>query len=589
MKKILSFIMVLISLVACTDQGRYEATISRADSLIENHQDSVRFALEMLDSLKPEYPDFSKRLQMRYLLIYAKGMNKGFINFTTDSVMKLVADYYDDHGTSNEQMLAHYLLGCTYRDMCEYPAALSCYQDAVEKADTMDVACDYSLLTRIYQQEGGLFLHQNMPQNAEEVLKKAEKAAWMAKDTLAALLSREHLVRVCNGLGEFRKALSIGFSLQKAYRKYGYIKESIRVYGQFFKPLLRLKRYSELKKYMEIYERESGYFNGEESHAICYAHYYYIKGMLNLALKSHTSSEYIDISLKKSTNFHDKVNAYYGLYCYSKSIDNLDSIKKYVDLFVINNDSARFENEVGRMQNIASSYRYNTLQKTILSKEMESKKMQLFMFVFLLCFAMILFASIVYVMNLRKKQQLNYLKLCTYKQQIQMVDNELKDKRELLNQLSSNFNDVSNIVKKKNEQIEKMQQELQVLEEGVCCQEPFDDGKGEIMNKAIVLVFKKNVVQGNMATEKQWAILENVFKTLLPQFKKTLEKNEALKENEYRICMLVWLEFKPKDIQILMGMSASNVSNRKRMAVKVFGNDMTASKFDMKIRNILNS
>ena len=134
-----------------------------------------------------------------------------------------------------------------------------------------------------------------------------------------------------------------------------------------------------------------------------------------------------------------------------------------------------------------------------------------------------------------------------------------------------------------------MQQELQVLEEGVCCQEPFDDGKGEIMNKAIVLVFKKNVVQGNMATEKQWAILENVFKTLLPQFKKTLEKNEALKENEYRICMLVWLEFKPKDIQILMGMSASNVSNRKRMAVKVFGNDMTASKFDMKIRNILNS
>lgn len=33
--------------------------------------------------------------------------------------MKEVAAYYDSHGNTNEQMEAHYLLGCAYRDMGE--------------------------------------------------------------------------------------------------------------------------------------------------------------------------------------------------------------------------------------------------------------------------------------------------------------------------------------------------------------------------------------------------------------------------------------------------------------------------------------
>lgn len=587
MKQLLMSLLVLIFWVGCTtNSSKYEAKIAQADSLMEKHPDSVRQALGILDSLKSEYSNFSKRMKMRYQLIYAKGMNKGFIDFTTDSVMKQVADYYDDNGTSNEQMLAHYLLGCAYRDMGEYPAALSCYQDAVEKTDTTDATCDYALLTRIYQQEGNLFLHQNMPQNAKEVLEKAEKAAWIAKDTLAALISKEHIVRVYNCSGNFLSALSLGLSIQKEYRKYGYTKESIRINGQLFEPLLRLKRYGELKRYMDIYERESGYFNSKDSSEVCYAHYYYLKGMLNLALKSHDSRAYLDLSLKTSTNVLDKVNAYYGLLCYSKSISNLDSIKKYADLFVLNNDSARFENEVGTMQNIVSSYRYNSLQKMILLKETDSKKIQLLLFVVLLCFTIILFITIIYVMNLRKKQELNHLKLLTYKQQFQIADVELRDKRNLLGRLKTSFKDMSNIVKEKDLLIAKMQQELQVLEDGICCDESFDEGKNEIMNKAIVLVFKNNVAQGKIATEKQWVILEEVFKTFLPQFKKILERNQTLKENEYRICILVWLEFKPKDIQVLMGMSASNVSNRKRMAIKVFGKDMTATKFDMKVRSI---
>lgn len=44
---------------------------------------------------------------MKYELLYAKAMNKAYIDFTSDSVMKKVALYYDKHGSKNEQMEAY--------------------------------------------------------------------------------------------------------------------------------------------------------------------------------------------------------------------------------------------------------------------------------------------------------------------------------------------------------------------------------------------------------------------------------------------------------------------------------------------------
>ena len=52
---------------------------------------------------------------MKYELLYAKAMNKAYIDFTSDSIMKKVALYYDKHGSKNEQMEAYYLLGCVYK------------------------------------------------------------------------------------------------------------------------------------------------------------------------------------------------------------------------------------------------------------------------------------------------------------------------------------------------------------------------------------------------------------------------------------------------------------------------------------------
>ena len=132
----LYILSVLLLLVSCTGNKVIDEQITRADSLMEANSDSALVALGMLDSLRKDNPKMSKAQQMRFDLIYAKGMNKGFVDFTTDSVMKQVVAYYDQHGSANERM----------------------------------------------------------PLNAKNAYRKNEKYSWIAKDTLEALIAAESQV-----------------------------------------------------------------------------------------------------------------------------------------------------------------------------------------------------------------------------------------------------------------------------------------------------------------------------------------------------------------------------------------------------------
>ena len=119
---------VLTMMVGCTGDG-YTPELRGIDTLIDNHPDS---ALALLDSLRTEKNGWSKARHMRYDLLTAKAQNKAFVDFTTDSIAKDFTDYYDRHGSANDRVLAHYLLGCTYRDMGETPRVVNCYMDAIE-------------------------------------------------------------------------------------------------------------------------------------------------------------------------------------------------------------------------------------------------------------------------------------------------------------------------------------------------------------------------------------------------------------------------------------------------------------------------
>ena len=61
--------------------------------------------------------------------------------FTAQDVEPYVR-FFDDHGTPNDQLLAHYLLGRAYYEHGEAPMALQCYHEALDCADTTPCCTD---------------------------------------------------------------------------------------------------------------------------------------------------------------------------------------------------------------------------------------------------------------------------------------------------------------------------------------------------------------------------------------------------------------------------------------------------------------
>ena len=49
-----------------------------------------------------------KRGRMHELLLQAQRQNQEYTPFTSDSIGKVLVEYYDRYGNANEQMLAHY-------------------------------------------------------------------------------------------------------------------------------------------------------------------------------------------------------------------------------------------------------------------------------------------------------------------------------------------------------------------------------------------------------------------------------------------------------------------------------------------------
>jgi len=112
------------------------------------------------------------RNRMRTCLDSINQRNRNDQPFTVADVEPYV-QFFDNHGTSNDRLLAHYLLGRAYYDHGEVPMALECYQKAAECADTLSEDCDYAQLARVYAQLANLFYYQGLYRQQLELHKRA--------------------------------------------------------------------------------------------------------------------------------------------------------------------------------------------------------------------------------------------------------------------------------------------------------------------------------------------------------------------------------------------------------------------------------
>lgn len=582
MKKFPLVLLVIVSLfvlAGCHGDKQYDDLLQQADSIMNIDDDSAKVAIKLLDKAKPQLNDFSKAQRMRYQLLYHKAMNKADILFSSDSIMKNVVAYYENHGTSNERMLAYYMLGCVYRDLHEAPLALEYYNKAAEQADTISQDCDYSTLYRIYSQMGVLFEKQYLFNQEFIAYNKATKYAYMAKDTLNALLC---YMNSYIDLNQNDSIIARNLRAANLLRKHGYNYYAKMAFGSNYPYYIKKNDYIKAKETFEEYKKIN--FEGNSNYKDASAYLLYNQGMYYLFANQLDSAH---ISFQKSyiyaQSYSNKCAATKGLAKYYTKTNHSALAAKYALLSSEYNDSSLYELRESQLQQMQAMYDYSRNQK--LAKEAEYKAKQRLNTIYLIIISsclILLSAVYIYRKNIRKRNHKLVVAQRLYKASILKLQTT---KTELAHLKNLNETKIAALIKEKEAVIENLQKEINQYES-------IHSGRNLVeINKQLMdtFVYQKLAYiechPQEKITNETWDNLEETLEGMIPSLANIKLK---LSKKEYRICLLTRLHFSPSAISCFMQCNLPDISmSRKRMLSKLCEKDGKPKELDEYIQHLM--
>ena len=570
MKYLLHLIIlcVLVGMHGCGDR-RADSVFAVADSLMKDKPDS---ALTLLNALYDSAAGkMSRRQKMRLELMRADAQNKAFVNFTTDSVMREVTAYYDAHGTAQERMRAHYLLGCTYRDMGDAPRALECFHDAVSFADTTSADCDFQRLSRIYGQMADLFHAQRSPQFEKEAELNAIHMAWKAKDTLAALNFYAHLAGVYRMTENLDSALYISQDACKLLKEYGFEKYAYGFLPSQIAIYLAKGNYAKAKKMTEIFERESGFFDEHGNISNGKEIYYYTKGLCNYGINRIDSALFwYKKLLNQANNIGHYENAYKGLIEVYHKLGMPDSVMKYAQLFANANDSACLISSAEEINRANALYNYNTSRRQADAMKQKAERYKhTIAIVCLLAFSAICLICYI-IIKYRRKARRQFTELNNmYFDTLTKYNQSVKD-------LSMLQNDTDKYRNQKEKETEALRQTLAAYTKEDVEQAKWD-AEQYMLHCDIVNELHCLADRGMPASVSNWSALTGLTSQHLVKFHQHLSAPQyALSEREIIVCILIKLKFMPSEMAILFDCSKQIITNiRTSINHKLFNQEGT--------------
>lgn len=569
-------------LASCAGNRKYDDLMQRADSIMNVNDDSAKVAIRMLDGVKSQLPEFSKAQKMRYELLRHKAMNKAYISFTSDSKMKEVVDYYDRHGSANERMLANYVLGCVYRDMHEVPLALEYYNKATEQADTTAADCDYGTLYRVYSQMGFLFSKQYLPYQLLDAFGKAEKYAYLAKDTLNAIINYQNKGDAYDYLGRKDSVVAINLRSANMFKRIGDNYNAAIALGCNYSYYIEKQDSVNAKKAFEAYfstgyEGNSNYGDAKAFLLCEKGRYYMFISRLDSAFSC------LNQSLKLSKSYSNKAAATKVLAQYYARVNKPVLAMKYALKSSEYNDSDLLAVRESQLQQIQAMYNYGRNQEIARKAELKAERITMLVYV-LIAGGVVIFLLLthLYLKQLKKKKE----KILVTKHLYDDSLLKLRQKQEELELLRTvNDRKIADVIKEKEQTINKLEDDLKDIR---------DKYSNSSLSDVDILLKESSIYKRikylelhpkEIMRENDWIELEETIEQLIPSFIPLLKNR--LNVMAYRICLLVKLEISTSSIAILLGLSSSAISKyRKVMLEKLCGRSGKPKDFDEYIRQI---
>ncbi len=522
------------------------------------------------------------RNRMRSGLDSINQRNRNGQPFTVQDVKPYV-QFFDDHGTPNDRLLAHYLLGLAYYDHGEAPMALECYQNAAEGADTTSQDCDYAQLSRVYGQMAEIFYHQGFYREQLEHERQAVKYAWKGKDTLSALMNYEQESLAYKELGDTDSAILVIKEVAEQFNKLGLKADAAITFGSLIRPLVLKKEYAKAKYYMSIYENESGLFDQNGNIAQGREYYYRVKGLYYLKTGSLDSAEfYFRKELRDGKDFNNQNAAAMGLAELYKILNQSDSVGKYALYSYAMNDSASTKKTIKTVERMQSMYNYSRHQEKARQEEKKAADRLIYIWITIAVIMILLVILVVILFILQHVRQKRKNIEAKYQQSVELMAQAKKD----LAQLQEYKDNNKQLIAEKEELIHEQDAiRKQMIKKERSIQESVSI---QFKSTNVYQRFVKLSDNGKQPTKAEWVDLQDAIFSAYPNFSELMTVHyDDLDDKEYKVCLLIRSDFKPNSISSMLGVLPSTITQiRKKLNKKLFGRQENSKDFDILLKKI---
>ena len=519
------------------------------------------------------------RNRMRAELDSINQRNRNDQPFTAADVQPYV-DFFDDHGTPNDRLLAHYLLGRAYHDHGEAPMALQCYQDALDCADTLSTDCDYAQLARVYAQMAQIFYEQGLYRQELDHIQLSVKHALEGKDTLAALMSYEQESQAYRNLNMPDSLLYICEHVSQLYRKYGYTNYAARAIFHTLRTFVLRKEFDKVRKNIQIYESESGYFDSHGNIQKGREIYYKIKGLYYLHTNVLDSAEYyFRKELRDGKDFGNQNSAANGLALLYNKTHKPDSAAKYAIYAYTMLDSVYAQRTPKEVERIQALYDYTRHQKIAHQEQKKANQRTIIIWICVGIIIVICLLTFIIIRELTRKKKTAEQK---YMQSQSVIEQAQRD----IVKLKTNAEINKELISEKEQIIREQETIMKSLLRHDSNSQSLADRK--LIDTDIYKRFEQLSTKGQQPTQEEWEQIEQQIFFCYPGFKDLLSKHgSAINDKEYKTCLLIRIGIKPTNISSMLGVASSYITElRTKMLQKLFGMSGSSKSFDKLLKTI---
>lgn len=608
MKTLTPFVTVVIIslfLLACSGNREVDQKLDELENeltkitMVKEDADSI---FHVLDSMDNTDLTLSEAQRMRFELVRAEAQNKAFIDFTTDSTVKRIVDYYDRKALPEYQYRAYYMLGSAYRDMGETPQAIEWFLRATEVIDQKNVDVDYRIISGIYSQLAEQYHQQLLLDEEISCRERSIQYSLLAHDSIFAAFDLCKTGSVCIIQNNEEKAESLLIKGKEIYTKIGLKRDWIALSTTLMHLYLyQSGREHEAKRLIDEFEEEynirkdlTGLSRGKRQFCYYKGLYYEKTGKLD-------SAEFCYRKMPgMPTKYTEMDPQYQGLLHVYQKKNIPDSIAKYAKLYCEVNDSSIAITDRELTSKMTAAYRYSRFQQEASRQSQRATEAQLHLVLSLALGAILtlcLGTTILYLRHRKKEKQkeLEHLILEysqtkkdyedrlrtankleeTHKQVNALFQSELENNktetdrhRALYLQARQEIEKINlqyaEMITEHNAEIEKLQQKLNELSKhgGVTA---IVDRKAGFLENNTVMKFL-NFVDSPLSkiSDNDWEQLIQVYCQYYPELIHDLQHSPLVSKQALRACLLIPLRLRSSDIANILQIPIQRVSNLKQ-------------------------